>query len=493
MKIGKAHAELGNWEDATGVLSVGCQLDPESLPLRVALAETYKAMGQPDLATRILGAVDTDAEMKPADVPVDLDPASIYSAVQGDSADISRLYGISWGSEDDPSSVAMDIEAGVGSLLRLPNIMSKRPHPALRRIRRRPRKQAHTLFTPAQIEAAHTDYRRCCLYYAQAIAEDGTVDPDAAENFLQVSSGLIDDLLTNTHLCHDEKFRGIAPQIRADLSALHGLTVEEWYDLVEMHSIVLVKAAGLTDRALRTVRRLCHQSVYSFEEGFLARIRLLLVSLSFWAGRGVGAIVASRWFIVQKPSAPGALLLFGLVAQSSGLEVIEHQANHRPLLRSGRIHPHNLSIMLQSANMAFARAYYDESIRLYSALHAAVTDPVCRARIRVYLAVSLVEASFKRTCVQPRLNVTKALLLMAENNRSGILGAEGRYNFARICHELGILAKAEPLYRALLEKYAEDESALQFVHSSAYNLHLIYLAAGNHRLARDILHRYVIM
>lgn len=491
LKIGNAHASLGNWEDAVGVLSVGCQLDPESLPLRVALAETYKAMGQPELATRILGSVDSDVQMKPADGPIDLDPARIFTGVHGDPADISRLYGFPWGSDDVPSSLAMDIEPGMGSLLRLPNIMSKRPHPALRRIKRRPRRQAHTLFTPAQIEAAHTDYRRCCLYYSQAIGEDGSVGVEASENFLQISTGLIDDLLTNTHLCNDEKFRGIAPQVRADPSALHGLTVEEWYDLVEMHSIVLVRAAGMADRALRLVRRLCHQSVYAVEEAYLPRIRLLLVSLSLWAGRKVGAIIAARWFIVHMPESLGALTVFALIAQGSGPEVLDHQANHRPLTRSGRIHPHNQSIMMMSANVAFSRLHYEESTRLYTLLHAKVTDPVGRARIRMYLAVSLVEASFKRTCPNPRLGVTKALLLLAENQRSGILGVEGLYNFARLCHEMGMLAKAEPLYRAVLECYADAPDAQQFVQCSAYNLHLIYLSAGNHQLARTMLHRYI--
>jgi hypothetical protein len=57
---------------------------------------------------------------------------------------------------------------------------------------------------------------------------------------------------------------------------------------------------------------------------------------------------------------------------------------------------------------------------------------------------------------------------------------------------MGMIARAEPLYRAVLDRCAGGaEGGRVFLRDAAYNLHLIYLHNGNAALARQVLHTYV--
>lgn len=75
---------------------------------------------------------------------------------------------------------------------------------------------------------------------------------------------------------------------------------------------------------------------------------------------------------------------------------------------------------------------------------------------------------------------------------------EVNYNFARACHQIGMLPMAVHYYKLVLDsnipKMLRHNSALlDLKREAAFNLHLIYLQSENHDLARLYLEEYIIV
>lgn len=464
----------------------------------MALAQAYKSTGQLEVATQILGdsaEPSTKEKGEKTKMEVDLDPANIFTEVYGPT-DLSLLYGV--GSEIDPM---MQGETGIfmadriASLLKLPNIKSDRPHPALRRIRRRPRKIIQLMYTEDQISSVRSDYSSCLIYYSQLIASLGpsSVEMDylAADNFLRLAGPLVeDDLPTNSHICavdEEIKYRGTAPEIQRDLAALHGLYLDEWYSLLEKHCIVLA-LIGTPEKATRLLRPLFSQSAFSRDPVQATRMRLLQLALAQRANRHLGALIGSRWFLTTHPNKFASACIYTLMSYKVSPDVIGIGRNTRMLVRNAGLDPSNLATVLMAAHNAFTRQSYEEAIRFYSPLLSSLDLPwIARARIKHQLAVCLIESSFKRTCLYPKLGFTQGFALIATNLTESPPEhkAEMTYNLARMCHECGLVRKAEPLYRAVLGMEGG------FRRDAAFNLHLIYLQGGNPAMAKSVLSAHI--
>jgi hypothetical protein len=486
------------------VLSIACQLEPGRSEARVALAQAYKATGQPNVAVQILGddAVDPDdltrGKKDRGLDRLDLDPANIFAEVYGPT-DLALLYGV--GAEVDPTAqgdTGIFMADRIASLLRLPSLKSTRPHPALRRLRRRPRKIIQVMYTDDQIAAVRSDYARCLIFHAQLVSSSSVQELDylAADNFLRLSGPLVEeDLPSNSHICavDDEiKYRGPAPEIQRDLAALHGLYLDEWFSLLEKHCTVLA-LLGTPEKATRLLRPLFTQSAFARDPVQAARMRLLQLALAQRANRQLGLLIGSRWFLTHHPNTYASAFIYTTMSYGLPPDILALGRNTRPIVRNANIDPSNLPAVLIAAHNAFTRQSYEEAIRLYSSLATNTSADIpwiARARLRHQLAVALIESSFKRTCLYPKLGFTQGFALLAANlgESSPEHKTEMTYNLARMCHECALVRKAEPLYRSVLEM--EEGGAAAFGRDAAYNLHLIYLQAGNQALAKTILSTY---
>lgn len=71
------------------------------------------------------------------------------------------------------------------------------------------------------------------------------------------------------------------------------------------------------------------------------------------------------------------------------------------------------------------------------------------------------------------------------------------YNFGRAAHHVGLYQIAEPHYKSALRKSLLESSTQMIgfdaMAESAFNLHLIYVAAGNMKLANHIMERYLLV
>ncbi len=486
MKIGKCHFELKDYTSAIEVLMIAYTFDMSRSDVRILLAESYRLNGQLEIATQLA----SEAEIMVEDKSLDLNPERIFEEVFGSPCHIGFLYGIN--PEGNQSDEGLDIS----DILRLPNIGSKRKkHPALRQVRRRPRKIVQVRFTDAQIESTQSAFKRCLIFYEHFIE---SLDSSIATSFLKLSTPLIEeDLSTNNYLRSDDKFRRITPEVRQDIAALHGLTVEQWLSFLMMHAIVLARTDS-SDRAIKLIRAFYHQSAFALEPPMAASLRLLQTGLTLNAGKNVGALIGTRWFLTELPNRYGPLLIIALACPQNipgASDVLVDSRLSRPLARNSQVHPSNIGYQYYPAHSAFIRAYYEEAYKLYcksySMLKAITTGPLSMIRLRLYMAVCLVESSFKRTCLQPKLELAKAFALLAQNYQfvkatdDPSLKAEVYYNFARVCHITGLLSRAEPLYRMVLELPVEI-----FKKNAAYNLHLMYLQSENHQLAKQAIEEH---
>lgn len=455
-----------------------------------ALADLCRETGQTELAAEWLAAQGGRQPAEPAP-PVDLDPANIFGEVWGHPTDVAALYGVKGEPVEDGREPLSD-------LLRLPHLASSRPHPALRAVRRRRRKQVHTRFTAAECAAVQDAFRRAQVFFDLHMAG---ADARASDQFLDASAAWIEeDLYSNPHLRSDDKYRRLAPELRSDMAALHGLAVGDWFRWCKMYVLVLARA-GEPDRALRTLRPFLFQSAFVREPELATELRLVQLALALAAGKPQAALAACRWFLGNHAGSYPPLLLHAAAlspADPGVADAITSPQSLRPLQRAAH-HSHQPAFLLYAGHASLAKGLFmlDEATRLYTELLAYAlahgADYRSLARIRLWLATCIVQSAHKRTCLNPKLEVVRALSLVAQSyqelppDAEPVLRAEVLYNFGRFCHLTGLVSKAEPLYRELLDMPA---GAAPFVFSAAHNLHLIYLQAGNAALARAVLHRH---
>lgn len=211
------------------------------------------------------------------------------------------------------------------------------------------------------------------------------------------------------------------------------------------------------------------------------------------AGKYVGALIGSRWFLTQFKATFGPLLLHSWTGFHHPQSVCS-PFNSRPLSRFARLDQsrQNISVQLMCAHAWFGRACYQEAAKLYTLCldhlssfgDSSLGDSLelGKARLRHFLACCWLEASGKRTCLEPKLLILQAFSLLALNHR--LEGEEVRYNLARFCHQAGLISRAESLYRSVI---GAGQPSGKFSRLASYNLHLIYLQNGNALLAQQTL------
>lgn len=495
VKIAECYKFLGQIAEAVETLTAAAHVDPESNEVKLALSEIYRLASRPDLSAELLKDYVPGPTLKTTQL--DLDPERIYKEVYGPT-DISLLYG------DEIEEDGTEVNQNEDSLMNFPGLSSNRKHPALRQIRRRGRKVPHNRFKEAQIEEAQTEFNRAKIYYDLFLSKhsNGETIGDELDTFLSISTKRIQDLVDNPHLRNDYKFRGISPEICDDLASLHGLRVEEWFSFLWMHLVVLGKS-GSALNALRLLRNyFLTNSAFSRDVLYCTKLRFLHVSLAKAAGKDLWALVGTRWFLSAFPDNcfPTILNLACIPANKSCSFLAIHPQNLRPIQRNSRLAPpsdfythlvyaHVASISLLSKE---ASESYDKCLKVLE--DSDISPWIEKARIRMFAANALLHLSYKRTCSNPKLLLAKAFLLITHNYQEALSNApehlpECLYNMARSFHMSGLISKAEPLYRKVLELSGHVPISIR--RASAHNLHLIYFQAGNHDLARSVISTHI--
>lgn len=269
LKISKCQRSLSQAEEALNTLTMALTLEPENRSVKIALADLYReSFGRSDLAANLIDGLSDKAGEDEVKL-IDLDAGNLFAQVYPGITDAASLL-------LDGNKMVITDEGGdiMSNILQLPNVGSKRRHPLLRQVRRRRRKMAQVRYDEGACNRVQGDYKQAKIFFDLILADND--DYNSLTQFLQIVTPLIeDDLTTNNHLRSDEKYRKLAPEVLVDLAALHGLYVEEWFDMLRMYCVVLGRAAGAPEQGLKVLRLFLFQSAFAHESEMILQLRLI--------------------------------------------------------------------------------------------------------------------------------------------------------------------------------------------------------------------------
>ena len=274
-------------------------------------------------------------------------------------------------------------------------------------------------------------------------------------------------------------------------SALHGLTIEEWFQFTTKYALFLAITMKKYQEACGILHQCANINIFHHEpkkKYFLKFLQLGIALRQFRSSStemAVTPLETSNWFFKYFPENPKSICI--LWATGLATENCEHFASF---------------LSSQKAQKRFKRFFtFEESVRnalLYSTnsllnLTFNYTESTCQKMlqknpdcklIQFYLAVALLHRSLSRRCTNKQFYVLKSISMffsMVDTDKT----QENYFNLARAFHFLGCHALAEHYYQAALSR-----ESMNLEYQIGYNLHLIYLKSNNCKLAREMLEKY---
>jgi tetratricopeptide (TPR) repeat protein len=451
VSIGECYRLIpGQEEMSIGTFEAVLAVCPERGDVRTALCDLYRQQGLLEKAAAVLKQENVQWPT-PTVQPERHPPYPADEVFQG-------LF--AW----DSTLPLPEIETGGSrSLLHLRGDTAIRRRKSKRRVRRVRRFIA---YSEAQMNAVQQDYHRIMRLCV------GSNEAANLRQARQLAAPLIEDMMSNPSLRPADK-----QAVRTtDLSLLHGLTISEWFDLLCRYLVVECHV-GSVERALKFTRIFLSRSVFHLDSYTSVVLRLLHLGIAQQTGSNSAVLQATRWFIRVWSDLPlSSNLLTKAMANCPPdtidapflrfLERLAARHPERPLVQAS-----NLALMLYTER-------YESAIRTgYVLLAKCANHPMGL----LATAVALLHQSAKRTCRAPGLLQRRAFALI--HHYRNIVGISGDYNVARAYHMMGKPELAVTYYRRALKSPLRT--------AAAFNLHLLFIQAGEHALAAHYLAKYL--
>lgn len=470
MAIGECYQLIPGMEAmAISTFEAVLEMFPDRSDARTALSDLYRHQGDMQKTREVMHGADSTV-WRPIDVRVE------------------KQY--------ETSEVPLDVDAifeglftwstSPASFLSSPPLSPTLPQPAVLTVRapgpvnqrrltnRRIKKvRKFVAYSEVQMNAVRQSYDQVMAMFSTLLVDPR---PNALQmrQLRQIASPLIEDMLCNPVLRPPDTMKQLVRT--TDIALMHGLKVSEWFEVLIRYLVAEVHVGSL-ERAFRLSRIFVVRSVYHSERRFAMILRLIQIGIACRIEQPMYLLMATRWMFRSLPDLPVSMsLLMRAIWRCTPAQI--DGPFTRFLERHAGRNPHSVPILAAHVIASLYTEKYEAAIRTGYTLLSLHPD---NRTALLSTAVAILHQSTKRTCRSPVLLQRRALALLFRY--AELEPDSGVYNLGRAFHFLGINDLAVAYYqRALPGPFREE---------AAFNLHLLFMLAGEQELASHIVQKYI--
>ncbi|CAG8688640.1 2099_t:CDS:10, partial [Acaulospora morrowiae] len=542
LRMGVCHRELGNLESAIEFFNIAVEEMPDDLDAKMALAETYEALGENSKALEMVNSV-LEIRKKQRAINESKSTHEISPSMNSYAKDYS----------EHPTTMALDYDSSLINQMSESSKASAYARAQEERKRKIAEKEKEMQIQYHRLELLYSRYRDGDQQSAQEFLEAARIIFLEFKNHrpfyprdkmvpykgfdrrrcwrrqVALKSEIADDgddaaleeqattMAKRLQWQIDGEIGEIEAEIRKRMVEFQGLKFDQWYEFFIQYVFMATKN-GFEQEAFDVLRVVSRANVFYHNERQKTGFKLLLLAWGLHTRNYLVVCESSRWLCNNKSFNNKVYNLYnaGMSSGSNALSCYAAANSQKYFLRQVKLmdtggydlrpggkkcevpnKKNDALLALYGHILACARSYMG-AIGYYARAYASKPeDPV----ISLAIGLSYLHRAMQRQTDNRHLQIVQGFTFLYNYAEIRAHNQEAEYNLGRAFHHIGLTHLAIPHYENALklpsllqvlkrktEEEEDDQTDLK--KETAYNLSLIYNESGSPGLAALLLKKY---